>query len=76
MANATEFTLTGTPTDGQMLLIRLKDAGTTKGLTWTGFTAIGVTLPTDTTVSKWHIIGCTYSSAATSWLAIAVGEEA
>ena len=76
VANATEFTLTGTPTNGQTLIVRLKDAGVGKGLTWTGFTAIGVTLPTTTVASKWHYVGCIYNSAATQWQAIAVVAEA
>lgn len=76
VANATEFTTTGTPTDGQKLIIRLKDAGVSKALTWTGFTAVGVTLPTATTANKWHYIGATYNLAATAWHAIAVVEEA
>ena len=78
VANATEFTLTGTPTDGQPLLIRLKDAGTTKGLTWTGFTAIGITLPTDTTAGKQHYVGCTYNGTTGTprWECIAASEEA
>ena len=75
IANATVFTLTGTPTDKQTLLISFKDAGTTKGLTWTGFTAIGVTLPTTTVAGKWHYVGCVYNLAATAWHAIAVSEE-
>ena len=72
IANATEFTLTGTPYDGQKLRIRYKDAGTTKGLTWTGFTAIGVTLPTDTTQSKWTYVDVTYNLGDTAWHAISV----
>lgn len=76
VANATTFTLTGTPTDGQVLIVRFKDAGVTKGLTWTGFTAIGVTLPTDTTAGKWHYVGCKYNLGDTAWHAIAVTEEA
>lgn len=76
VANNTEFTLTGTPTDGQLLTVRVKDAGVSKTLTWTGFTAIGVTLPAATTASKWHYIGCQYNSAASAWHAIAVTEEA
>jgi hypothetical protein len=76
VADATEFTLTGTPLDGQTLMIRLKDAGAGKGLTWTGFTAIGVTLPTTTVASKWHYIGCQYNSAASAWHVLAVGQEA
>ena len=76
VANATEFTTTGTPTDGQQLIIRLKDAGVAKGLTWTGFTALGVTLPTTTVAGKWHYIGAAYNAAASAWHAIAVGVEA
>jgi hypothetical protein len=77
VANATTFSTTGTPTDGQPLVIRFKDAGTAKGLTWDAvFVAIGVTLPTTTVVSKWHYVGCTYNSAASKWHVLAVGAEA
>lgn len=76
IANATEFTRTGTPTDGQILLIRLKDASVSKSLTWTGFTAIGVTLPTATTASKWTYVICNYNSAAAALHAIGVTTEA
>lgn len=76
VANATTFTLTGTPTDGQKLIVRFKDAGVAKGLTWTGFTAIGITLPTTTVASKWAYVGCTYNLAATTWHAIAYSVEA
>ena len=76
VANATVFTLTGTPTDGQTLIVRCKDAGAGKGLTWTGFTAVGVILPTTTVASKWHYVGCIYNSAASQWQAIAVVQEA
>lgn len=75
VANATEFTITGTPTDGQQIIVRYKDAGAAKGLTWTGITAIGVTLPTTTTTSKWGYVGLTYNSAASAWHAIAVTTE-
>lgn len=76
VANATEFTTTGTPTDGQTLVIRLKDAGASKTLTWTGFTAIGITLPTATTAGKWTYVGCKYNSSASAWHAIAVTTQA
>lgn len=76
VANATEFTVTGTPTNGQKLIVRLKDAGAGKALTWTGFTAIGVTLPTTTVAGKTHYIGCIYNSAASTWDAVAVVAEA
>jgi hypothetical protein len=76
VANNTTFSTTGTPTNGQKLLVRIKDAGVSKTLTWTGFTAIGVSLPVSTTVSKWHYVGCTYNSAAAAWHAIAVVTQA
>jgi hypothetical protein len=76
VANATEFTVTGTPTDGQKLLIRYKDAGVGKGLTFTGFTAIACTLPTTTTASKWGYVFSVYNLAATTWHVLAVGTEA
>ncbi len=73
--NATTVTLSGTAVDGQQILVRIKDAGVAKALTWTGFTAIGVTLPTTTTASKWTYVGCTYNAAATAWHVIAVTTE-
>jgi hypothetical protein len=76
IANATEFTVTGTPTNGQKLLIRLKDAGVAKALTWTGFTAIGCTAPTTTVAGKTHYIGAVYNSAASTWNILAVAVEA
>lgn len=76
VANATTFSITGTPINGQSILIRFKDAGVAKGLTWTGITALGVTLPTTTVASKWHYVGIAYNLAATAWHALAVGVEA
>lgn len=77
VANATTFSTTGTPTDGQKLIIRFKDAGVAKGLTWDAiFVAIGVTLPTTTVASKWHYVGATYNSAASKFHVLAVGQEA
>jgi hypothetical protein len=76
VANNTEFTITGTPTDGQQIIIRYKDAGVSKSLTWTGITALGITLPTATTASKWGYVGIKYNAAATAWHAIATTTEA
>lgn len=75
VANNTTFTLTGTPTDGQNFIIRYKDAGVSKTLTWTGFTPIGVTLPTATTAGKWGYVGVTYNSAAGQYHVTAVTTE-
>lgn len=73
VANATEFTVTGTPTTGQEIFIAFKDAGVSKALTWTGITALGVTLPTATTAGKQHIVKIKYIGA---WFAIAVAVAA
>ena len=75
IANDTTFTLTGTPNDKQTLIVAFKDAGVAKNLTWTGFTAIGVTLPAVTTANKWCYVGCIYNAAATTWHAVAVNIE-
>ncbi len=70
IANNTTFSFTGSPTDGQKFIIRYKDAGVSKTLTWTGFTAIGITLPTATTAGKWGYVGVIYNSAASQYHAV------
>ena len=70
----------GTPVDGQKLIIRLEDNGTGRGITWTtssgAFRAVGVTLPTTTTASKVSYIGCVYNSTDVFWDIIAVATQA
>jgi hypothetical protein len=70
----------GTPTDGQKLLIRLKDNGVARALTWTttsgAYRAVGVTLPTTTTAGKVTYVGCVYNSQDTFWDVIAVTTQA
>lgn len=73
MSAATEISVSGTPSTGDTIFIGLKDDGTTRALTWTGITGLGVTLPTTTTVSKQHVIGIKYIGGA--WRAIAVNVE-
>lgn len=59
---------TGTPIDGQALIIRIKDNGTARALTWNAaFRAIGITLPTTTVISKTLYIGCFWNSADSKW---------
>jgi hypothetical protein len=68
---------TGTPVNGQRLIIRIKDNGTARALTWNAiFRVIGVTLPTTTVISKLHYIGCVYNSDTPKWDVVAVGAEA
>jgi len=76
----TAFTInapTGTPTEGQKLLIRLKDNGTATAITWNAiFNIVGVTLPTTTVAGKTHYIGCAYNSIDSVWDVVAVGVKA
>tara|TARA_R100001440_G_scaffold23689_1_gene38568 strand:+ start:259 stop:1143 length:885 start_codon:yes stop_codon:yes gene_type:complete len=68
---------TGSPVQGQKLIIRLKDDGSARSISFNSiFTAIGVTLPTTTTVSKKLYIGCIYNDTDTKWDVIAIKEEA
>lgn len=70
----------GTPIDGQRLIIRIKDNGTARALTWTttsgAYRAVGVTLPVTTVASKVTYIGCIYNSQDTYWDVIAVTTQA
>lgn len=65
--------LTGTPTDGQKLLIRIKDNGTARAITWgASFVASGAAaLPTTTAASKTHLVGFIYDSTAAKWVCVA-----
>lgn len=81
-AQAAALTLaapTGSPVQGQALMIRIKDDGTARGITWTsgagGYRAIGVTLPTTTVISKTTYVGLIYNSTDSRWDAIGVTTE-
>jgi ribosomal protein L35AE/L33A len=82
-AQAAPLTLaapTGTLVQGQALMIRIKDDGTARGITWTsgagGYRAIGITLPTTTVISKTTYVGLIYNSTDSRWDAIGVTTEA
>jgi hypothetical protein len=76
----TLLTPSGTPVDGQRLMIRLEDNGTGRGITWTtssgAFRAVGITLPTTTVASKVTYVGCVYNSTDVFWDVIAVATQA
>lgn len=77
MANATTFSVTGTPLNGQALLVRLKDNGTARALTWgSEFASKGATLPTTTVLGKQHYVGFVYNSASSKWECIMATVEA
>jgi hypothetical protein len=67
----------GTPVDGNKLLFRILDNGTSRTLTWDAtYTVIGVTLPTATTANKMIYVGCIYNAANTRWDVVAVTTQA
>ena len=68
---------TGTPVDGNRLVIRLLDNGTARALTWNAtYTPIGVVLPVSTVVGKTTYVGCLYNASATRWDVAAVITQA
>jgi hypothetical protein len=75
-ANITSMTsgLTGTPTDGQKLMIRIKGDATPRTIAWgASFVSSGVaTLLATTVASKTHMVGLIYDSAAAKWVCVAV----
>lgn len=69
--------LSGTPTNGQKLIIRIKDDGTARGITWgASFASRGATLPTTTTLGKYSYVGLIWNSTASTWDCIATVTEA
>lgn len=79
-AQAAALTLanpTGTFAEGQALIFRIKDNGTARAITFgANFRAVGVTLPTTTTISKTTYVGCIYNSTDTKFDVIASLTEA
>jgi len=75
LAEAAEFGApTGTPVNGQKLIIRVKDNATARALTWNAIYRAGtdIALPTTTVLSKTLYCGFIYNSAATKWDLVAV----
>lgn len=68
---------TGTATNGNKLVIRIKDNATARTLAWNAiYRAIGVTLPTTTVASKTLYLGFKYNSADSTWDCLATGQQA
>lgn len=83
-ALATNLTInapTGTPVEGQTYVIKIKDDGTSRTLTWNAIYqdnwAGGTinTLPTATTIGKWHRLEFEYNSTDTKWDVISIREK-
>lgn len=68
---------TGTAIDGLGIVIRIKDNGTARAITFdTQYRAIGVTLPTTTVISKVLYIGMIYNATETKWDVVSVAQQA
>jgi hypothetical protein len=66
----------GTPVAGQKLIIRIKDNGTARALTYdTQFRALGSSLPSTTVISKTLYMGFIFNATDTKWDLVAVAQE-
>lgn len=75
--NTTIGAPTGSPADGRALIIRIKDNGTIRTITWNAiYRAIGITLPTATVAGKTLYIGMFYNAADSKWDVTAYGIQA
>ena len=69
--------LSGTPVNFQKLIIRIKDDGTARGITWgASFEAKGVALPTTTAITGALTVGFIYDSVSAKWGCVASAQEA
>lgn len=69
--------LSGTPTNFQKLIYRIKDNGTARAITWgASFEARGVALPTTTVISKVLTVGFIYDTTTSKWGCVASAQEA
>lgn len=82
LANSLSFpaSTTGTPLNGNKMIIRIKDNGSAQSLSWTtsgsgSYRAVGVTLPTTTISSKVLYVGCIYNSTEAYWDVVAVNVQ-
>lgn len=67
---------TGTAVDGHGILIRIKDNGTARAISWgTQYRAFNDALPTTTTISKTMYVGIVYNAADTKWDVLGVRQE-
>lgn len=76
-ATAAAFAVpSGTPVDGNALIIRIKDDGTARALTWNAiyraFDAVNMPLPTTTVAGKWTYLGFQYNAGDAKWDLIAL----
>lgn len=74
--DATEFAApSGTPSNGQILTLRIDDDGTGRALTWNAVYAAFAALPSTTVATKTIYVGLRYNSTTSKWDVLAVQEE-
>lgn len=75
--NATFAAPSGTPEDGNMILIRYKDNGTARTLAFNAiYRAVGITLPTTTIIGKTGYLLAVYNGADSVWDVVDVKVQA
>jgi len=79
-AQAVNLTLanpSGTFAEGQALMIRIKDNGTARSITFgSNYRAIGITLPTTTVISKTLYLGIIYNDVDDKWDVLGINLQA
>lgn len=69
--------LSGTPTNFDKLVFRIKDDGNVRAITWgASFEPVGVALPTTTVASKRLVVGFIYDTVSAKWGCVASAQEA
>ena len=76
-SNLTISNPTGTPFDGQLILIAIKDNGTIRTITLgSNILDIFGQVPATTTAGKWTYIGLRYNTSAAAWHVLAANTQA
>ena len=76
-AAITDVNVTGTPTNFQHLMFRIKDDGTEREIAWgSDFEAGGVALPDTTVAGKTLLVGFIYDSVDNKWACEATSSRA
>jgi hypothetical protein len=76
LASALSISTPGAAANGAKIMIRIKDNGTSRGLTWNAiFRPIGVSLPSSTIAGKQLYVGAIYNQEDSKWDVIAVTQE-
>jgi len=72
----TDVNMTGTETNFQKIIFRIKDNGTARAIAWgSDFEDAGQALPTTTVISKLLTVGFIYNTVTAKWGCVAVGNE-